>query len=81
MTAKQSKKLKKAIDAYNSIDSAKDLDRQELTLAEYNAIPRNIERLSIQGYSETFMYGVTEWFRRQGFKIVFGTVNYRILLD
>lgn len=81
MTEKQSKKLKKAIDAYNSIESEKDLNRQNLTLAEYNAIPRIIERLSRQGYSETFMYNITEWFRKQGFKIFFGTVNYRILLD
>ena len=81
MTDRQRTMLKKVIDDYNSIEAVQDLSRKKLTLTEYIAIPRIIETLSIDGEAETFITGIAHYFRKQGFKIVLGTVNYHISFD
>ena len=78
MTERQNKKLQKAIKAYESIDTNKDLSRLNLTLIDYHTIPEITARLQVYGFAETFIYNVAEWFRKQGFKVILGTVNYRI---
>lgn len=70
--------LNKAVSSYESIATDRDLKRLKLTLADYNAIPDIIARLQVYGFAETFVYDIAEWFRKLGFKVILGTVNYRI---
>ena len=47
MTERQNKKLQKAIKAYESIDTNKDLSRLNLTLIDYHTIPEITARLQV----------------------------------
>lgn len=54
--------MKTIIKDYQSITNIKELQREKITLCEYNAIGQILE----VGRALTFQYGVAMWFKRHG---------------
>lgn len=66
---------KKCIEAFKRIETAQDLKRSKITLAEYGEIHSHVLQL-VQAmnqcaayYGETISQGVTDWFMKQGAKV------------
>lgn len=55
-----------AFDAYSGIETAKDLQREKLTLTEYNEVYTILTSIKHGGTSETIMQGVCDFFTRYG---------------
>ena len=66
---------KKCIEAFKRIETAQDLKRSKITLAEYREIHSHVLQL-VQAmnqcaayYGETISQGVTDWFMKRGAKV------------
>ena len=65
-----------AYDRYKSIEDMKDLKREKLTLAEYNAVYdvlKTLSRIIDDPKTSTYIEAVANWFKRNGFSVVQGT--------
>lgn len=73
-------KAMKAYKALRSIESAEDLKRNKLTLAEYREACEVIQDYaSNDGYSASTIHkSVAEWFERHGFEVSLGRIGYTI---
>ena len=80
----KNKRLAKLYKDYISIQNVNDLNKRELTLAEYHEIPYLIEELNAKQQTRTFITSIAKYFERHGFKVdwTFDTdkegVNYTI---
>lgn len=78
------KALKKAIEKYNNIDTAKDLRKNKLTVCDVEILRLVLMELMTYGRSETFNTSVAEWCRKIGLNVVDPhdiEVNYIISVD
>lgn len=71
-------KLEKIANKVDSIETAQDLKKAHLTLAEYEAVREVLSELYDNGKSDTFMSGVAEFFRKNGAKVTEKTIDYVI---
>ena len=66
----------------NSIEYASELEKEQLTLAEYYAV---LDVLSVLGdlksFAYCFMSDVAKWFRRNGFTVREAGINYKISIE
>ena len=59
------------------IETAKDLSRERLTLAEYQAAMELMQELSVpNSEAKTFMSGAANFFKRFGFSVTSDGVNF-----
>lgn len=75
-------KLYKLDNVINGIVSIKDLRKQKLTLAEYNALLVIWHELKQIGVAATFMKSVANWFKKQDCKVQMDSdsINYIIMI-
>lgn len=76
--------VKKCIEAFNHIETAQDLKRAKITLAEYREIYTHILQF-VQAmnqcaayYGETISQGVCDWFMKHGAKVEPCGIGWRI---
>ena len=62
-------KLHELDNVINGIVSIKDLRKQKLTLAEYNALLVIWHELKQSGVAATLIKSVADWFKKQGCKV------------
>ena len=81
---KKNKICESAFNRFMAIDTSKDLEREGLTLSDYNSVFNILAELnSLNGESvKTFNTKVAEWFKRNGFTVQMDVnkVNYLISL-
>ena len=71
--------ITKAFTTIRNIETAEDLKREKLSLADYNAARDIFGELSTPGSTaETILENVAELYKRCGFSVKPGTVNYTI---
>ena len=72
------KKLKALYEDYKSIETAKDLQKRGLTLADYDNIPYIITDINKVGESTCLSSNIANYFAKFGFKVELGDINYTI---
>lgn len=82
MTTTAENKFKKAYKAWQKIDTAADLKKNKLTLAEYHILTDILRELSkLNGKTAyTFSDGVANWLKKHGFTVNMDNnkINYLI---
>jgi len=73
--------ISRAYTDLRDIENDADLKKQELTLAEYHAAREVFNQVSRPDTkTETVLSGVAEYFKRHGYTVTAGTVNYTIAI-
>ena len=75
------RKLNKVYQAYMAIETDADLRKSGMTHAEWEALPEVFKKLQADGWAQTIMSGLAEFFKRNGFSIHMdkNNVNYIIV--
>lgn len=73
----------KAYDKYRVIDDENDLKKNRLTLTEYHAVADILKALSgiDDSRCETFMAGVANWFKANGFNVCIDSNNCNYVIS
>ena len=76
---KPTKAITTAYSKLLEIETANDLKREGLTLSDYRAAVDIMQQLRTPGSSaNTFIFSVAEFFKRCGYTVTAGAVNYKI---
>ena len=74
-------KLQTLYNAYKEIETVYDLQKYELTLAEYDMIPGIILELHVKGRARTWCEDVKKFFERFGFNVTTDRFNRYVIVN
>jgi len=78
ITISSTHKLYDTLKAFKRIDSANDLKRYNLTLAEYHALAKAIGDIYLNGSTKTFLGSVADFLKSHGLTVRYGNINWHI---
>ena len=73
--------FKRLLAAYNAIESAADLRKHKITLADYHTFPVVFEKLHHDSRAKCVSGSLARFFEKHGFAVNLNGVNYEISLE